>query len=153
MAKKENSKIRVRFAVDDDEQANKICALLEALGYEAIRDVTPMPPKSRLRWAVHRLAVRAHLTEREQDILGQILAGRTNSEIADDSGASKATIKWHMHNIFAKTGVTTREALLRQALQLVGSTSHHRDDESADGTFVEPLEKKSVAEFGDKDYD
>jgi DNA-binding CsgD family transcriptional regulator len=111
-------KIRVRFAVEDDEQANKITALLEALGYEAVRELDHGSPQTRLRWAVQRLANAAHLTERERDILDRVLQGRLNSEIGEELGISKATVKWHMHNIFTKTGATTREALLREALQL-----------------------------------
>jgi DNA-binding CsgD family transcriptional regulator len=113
-----SDKIRVRFAVEDDEQANKITALLEALGYEAVRELDHGSPQTRLRWAVQRLANAAHLTERERDILDRVLQGRLNGEIGEELGISKATVKWHMHNIFTKTGATTREALLREALQL-----------------------------------
>lgn len=114
------NKIRVRFAVDDDEQANKISALLEALGYEAVREIDHGSAQMRLRWAVTRLSSSAKLTEREQEILGRVLRGRLNGEIGEELGISKATVKWHMHNIFTKTGAATREALLREALQLGG---------------------------------
>jgi DNA-binding CsgD family transcriptional regulator len=121
-------KIRVRFAVEDDEQANKITALLEALGYEAVRELDHGSPQTRLRWAVARLANAAKLTERERDILDRVLQGRLNTEIGEELGISKATVKWHMHNIFTKTGATTREALLREALQL-GRPGPAADDE------------------------
>ncbi|WP_255215750.1 helix-turn-helix transcriptional regulator [Pseudenhygromyxa sp. WMMC2535] len=111
-------KVRVRFSVDDDEQANKISALLEALGYEPVREIDHGSPQLRLRWAVTRLAQLARLTERERDILGLVLHGKLNAEIAAELEISKATVKWHMHNIFTKTGAGTREALLREALQL-----------------------------------
>jgi DNA-binding CsgD family transcriptional regulator len=113
-----SDKIRVRFAVDDDEHATKIIALLEALGYEAVRELDHGSPQTRLRWAVSRLVTAANLTERERDILDRVLQGRLNTEIGEELGISKATVKWHMHNIFTKTGATTREALLREALQL-----------------------------------
>jgi DNA-binding CsgD family transcriptional regulator len=123
-------KIRVRFAVEDDEQANKITALLEALGYEAVRELDHGSPQTRLRWAVARLANAAKLTDRERDILDRVLQGRLNSEIGEELGISKATVKWHMHNIFTKTGATTREALLREALQLgLPQPSRDRDDD------------------------
>jgi DNA-binding CsgD family transcriptional regulator len=123
-----SDKIRVRFAVEDDEQANKITALLEALGYEAVRELDHGSPQTRLRWAVARLANAAKLTERERDILDRVLQGRLNTEIGEELGISKATVKWHMHNIFTKTGATTREALLREALQL-GRPGPAADDE------------------------
>lgn len=124
------NKIRVRFAVDDDEQANKITALLDALGYEAVRELDHGAPQTRLRWAVTRLANAAKLTERERDILDRVLQGRLNNDIGEELGISKATVKWHMHNIFTKTGATTREALLREALQLEPGPG--RADEPAD---------------------
>lgn len=114
-------RIRVRFAVDDDEQASKITALLEALGYAPVRDLDEGSPSNRLRWAVSRLAGQARLTERERDILDRVLQGASNREISDTLEISKATVKWHMHNIFTKTGSRTREALLRDALQLRAS--------------------------------
>ncbi|PRQ09593.1 helix-turn-helix domain-containing protein [Enhygromyxa salina] len=113
-------KIRVRFLVEGDEQANKITALLEALGYEAIREIDQDSPQTRLRWAVTRLASSAQLTDREVSILDRVLQGCGNAEIGDELEISKATVKWHMHNIFTKTGAKTREALLREALQLGG---------------------------------
>jgi DNA-binding CsgD family transcriptional regulator len=123
-----SDKIRVRFAVEDDEQANKITALLEALGYEAVRELDHGSPQTRLRWAVARLANAAKLTERERDILDRVLQGRLNTEIGEELGISKATVKWHMHNIFTKTGATTREALLREALQLGRARPEPNDD-------------------------
>jgi DNA-binding CsgD family transcriptional regulator len=127
-----SDKIRVRFAVDDDEQANKITALLEALGYEAVRELDHGSPQTRLRWAVARLANATRLTERERDILDRVLQGRLNTEIGEELGISKATVKWHMHNIFTKTGATTREALLREALQL-GRSRPKSDDDGGEG--------------------
>ena len=116
----ENTKIRVRFSVDDDAHANKISALLEALGYEAVRELDHGSSQNRMRWAVTRLTNKAKLTERERDILTRVLHGQLNAEIGEELGISKATVKWHMHNIFTKTGAATREALLREALQLGG---------------------------------
>ncbi|MFO7566475.1 MAG: LuxR C-terminal-related transcriptional regulator [Enhygromyxa sp.] len=115
-----HSKIRVRFAVERDEQAVKITSLLEALGYEVVRDLSPDSSGTRLRWAVNRLVSKAQLTAREADILELLLRGKSNGEIAEVLEISKATVKWHMHNVFTKTGTTTREALLREALQLGG---------------------------------
>ena len=116
-------KVRVRFAVSDDEQANKITALLEALGYEAVRELEHDSSVSRLRWAVTRLAKLAQLTEREREILARVLHGQGNAQIAQDLEISKATVKWHMHNLFTKSGTTCREGLLRVALQLGGYRS------------------------------
>lgn len=120
--------IRVRFSVEDDEQASKITALLEALGYAPARDLDEGSPTNRLRWAVSRLAGQARLTERERDILDRVLQGASNREISEVLEISKATVKWHMHNIFTKTGSRTREALLRDALQLRTVSSAENDE-------------------------
>nr|WP_255215988.1 helix-turn-helix transcriptional regulator [Pseudenhygromyxa sp. WMMC2535] len=61
------------------------------------------------------------MTGREQDILERVLAGRNNEEIGVDLEISRATVKWHMHNIFAKSNTSNRESLLRLALQLGGA--------------------------------
>lgn len=115
-------KVRVRFAVAHDEQAAKITALLEALGYEVIRDLSPDTAQTRMRWAVERLTSHAQLTGRETDILALLLQGHSNGEIGQALKISKATVKWHMHNVFCKTGTATREGLLREALLLGGVT-------------------------------
>jgi ATP/maltotriose-dependent transcriptional regulator MalT len=111
-------RIRVRFAVEDD--------------YAATRDLDEGSPNTRLRWAVSRLAGQAHLTERERDILDRVLQGSSNREISEALEISKATVKWHMHNIFTKTGATTREALLREALQL-GRSGPEPEGDDDDG--------------------
>ncbi len=133
---------RVRFSVEDDEQAAKIAALLEALGFEAVRELDQGSPSTRLRWAVARLATQARLTERERDILDRVLQGASNHDIGEALGISKATVKWHMHNIFTKTGSRTREALLRDALQLgsrpsAAANDGPGDDEGVEGHFDE----------------
>ena len=112
----------VRIWVDHDEDANRISAVLEALGYTALRDLEEGDGPSRLRWAVNRISRRHKLTLREEDILERVLAGRNNVEIGRDLEISRATVKWHMHNVFAKTNSNNRESLLRQALQLGGAT-------------------------------
>ena len=132
-----SKKIRVRFAVDDDEQANKISALLEALGYDAVRELDHGSAQNRMRWAVTRLTTKAKLTERERDILARVLHGQLNAEIGEELGISKATVKWHMHNIFTKTGAATREALLREALQLGGVSRRKTADAAAGSGEVE----------------
>ncbi|MFV8749919.1 LuxR C-terminal-related transcriptional regulator [Nannocystaceae bacterium ST9] len=110
----------VRIWVERDDDANRISAVLEALGYTVLRELEEGDGPSRLRWAVNRLSRRHKLTLREQDILERVLAGRNNDEIGRDLEISRATVKWHMHNVFAKTNTGNRESLLRLALQLGG---------------------------------
>jgi len=78
---------------------------------------------ARLRWVVARLVRRHKLTGREQEILERVLAGLHNLEIAAELEISRATVKWHMHNILLKTCTRGREQILLLALQLsLGNT-------------------------------
>ena len=58
------------------------------------------------------------LTPREAEVLAQIAAGLSNSEIASALFVSEATVKTHINHIFAKTG-------LRDRAQLVGYAFRH----------------------------
>jgi DNA-binding CsgD family transcriptional regulator len=115
------TEVYIRVAHDDD--ASRISAVLEALGYNVLRQLDEGDGPQRLSWAVSRLAHRHKLTTREQNILELVLEGRTNTQISRALDISRATVKWHMHNVFAKTNTGTRESLLRLALQLGGAES------------------------------
>lgn len=131
----------VRVWVERDDDANRISAVLEALGYTVLRELEEGDGPSRLRWAVNRLARRHKLTLREQDILERVLAGRNNDEIGVDLEISRATVKWHMHNVFAKTNTGNRESLLRLALQLGGvRDTGELDDLGDDRVLASALE-------------
>jgi two-component system NarL family response regulator len=77
--------------------------------------------KSRIPAAVaerlaERLAAPA-LTERETDVLRQIVAGKSNKEIAAALFISEATVKTHINNMLSKLGVTDRTQAATTALQ------------------------------------
>jgi DNA-binding NarL/FixJ family response regulator len=57
------------------------------------------------------------LTPREAEVLGQIAAGFSNTEIAAALFVSEATVKTHINHIFAKTGLRDRAQLVRYAFQ------------------------------------
>lgn len=71
--------------------------------------------------ASERGATRKHfgLTPREREIIGAVLAGSSNSDIATKFSISEKTVKHHLTNIFDKVGVSTRLELALFAL-------HHR---------------------------
>lgn len=58
------------------------------------------------------------LTERELKILRLLKAGLGNRELAQSLFLSEATVKWHLHNIFAKLGVKNRTGALARAQQI-----------------------------------
>ena len=63
------------------------------------------------------------LTEREREVWLAIARGLTNGEIADSLGISEATVKTHVGNVLAKTGMRDRVALVVLAYEVgvVGS--------------------------------
>ena len=60
------------------------------------------------------------LTSREQQVLGRIVAGRLNKQIADDLNISIKTVEAHRANIMEKLQFSTAADLMKVAL---GSTS------------------------------
>ncbi|WP_229860839.1 response regulator [Streptomyces litmocidini] len=57
------------------------------------------------------------LTERETEVLVLVADGLSNSEIAGRLRISTATVKTHINNLFAKTGVRDRAQAVRYAYQ------------------------------------
>jgi LuxR family transcriptional regulator, maltose regulon positive regulatory protein len=54
------------------------------------------------------------VSHREREILRYVAAGLSNRDIAQAVHLSEATIKWHLHNLFAKLGVRSRtQAVLK----------------------------------------
>ena len=58
----------------------------------------------------------ADLSERESEILAQIVAGKTNQEIGDALFISEKTVRNHITSIYEKLGVKTRAQAIVQAL-------------------------------------
>lgn len=59
----------------------------------------------------------ALLTAKEQEVLALLCSGLSNNEISNRIGVALSTTKWHLKNIFAKMGVTSRTAAILQASQ------------------------------------
>ena len=70
--------------------------------------------------AIHQFPELAHvrrsppsapeLTNQELSILRLVAEQRTNAEIADELVIGVGTVKWHLHNIYRKLGVSNRRA-------------------------------------------
>ena len=94
-------------------------AYLRQVLAEAGRSVvpSPRPPEAHAEpggAAAHPVEL---LTERELKILRLLKAGLGNRELAQSLFVSEATVKWHLHNIFAKLGVKNRTSALARAQQ------------------------------------
>lgn len=70
--------------------------------------------------AIARQATTVHTeqerpTERELQILRLLADGLSNSEVAGRLMLTEGTVKWHLHNLYAKLGVRNRTGALREA--------------------------------------
>ena len=84
--------------------------VLEAAGRTPVVAAAPEPARAR--------SEAEELTEREIKILRLLKAGLGNRELAQSLFLSEATVKWHLHNIFAKLGVKNRTGALARAQQI-----------------------------------
>ena len=65
----------------------------------------------------------ATLTERERQVLDQVVAGRLNKQIAADLGTVEKTIKFHRGNLMRKMGVRSVAELVKLANRVgIGTT-------------------------------
>lgn len=58
----------------------------------------------------------ASLTEREKQVMGQVVEGRPNKLIADELGLSTRTVETHRAHIIEKMGATSLSHLVRMAV-------------------------------------
>ncbi|HPC97323.1 MAG TPA: response regulator transcription factor [Sedimentisphaerales bacterium] len=85
---------------------------------ESLCRQTPLQPVGR----------RAALTHAEQVVLGHILEGRTNQEIANLLCRSTRTIEVHRRHIMTKLGAGNLVELVKRAMQIETTRNHHPAD-------------------------
>ncbi|NLZ04334.1 MAG: response regulator transcription factor [Phycisphaerae bacterium] len=68
------------------------------------------------------------LTHAEQTVLGHILEGRTNREIADLLCRSTRTIEVHRRHIMTKLGAGNLVDLVKRSMQIEAARNHHPAD-------------------------
>lgn len=61
--------------------------------------------------------LREELTSRELQLLQLLTAGLSNRRLADATLLSESTVKWHLHNIYTKLGVSSRGQAVARAKQ------------------------------------
>lgn len=64
-----------------------------------------------LEMGIEKIAREFMLTDREKEIAYQVVIHKSNAQIAEELYISVGTVKKHMHNIFMKTSVSSREEL------------------------------------------
>ena len=55
-------------------------------------------------------------TARENEILNLLRAGASNREIAENLNIQEVTVRFHLRNLYQKTGLATRDELIAQSL-------------------------------------
>ncbi len=96
----------IGFLFKDAEPSELHAAILAASRGEA-----PLAPKAAMALLTRhgRAAARdVELTGREREVLGLVLAGLANKQIARRLGISEKTVKGHLTNLFQRIGVTDR---------------------------------------------
>ena len=90
---------------------------------EALQNAVRQHVKSRERHQADRAARERYalLSEREREVLGMIVAGLTNKDIARALVLSPRTVETHRSNLFAKLGAESLAQLIRQYAALVES--------------------------------
>ncbi|HEY0682103.1 MAG TPA: LuxR C-terminal-related transcriptional regulator [Steroidobacter sp.] len=96
---------------------SRVAKLPSAEYFKRFRDVLEFDPYE----ACPVIEPAASLTQRELDLLKLVCLGLSNRDISQRSNITLLTTKWHLKNVFAKLGVSTRmEAVFRaQELRLV----------------------------------
>jgi DNA-binding CsgD family transcriptional regulator len=72
---------------------------------------------SRQRYDTDRLSQEFRLTSRENQIIGLIIDGMTDNEVAERLNVSSSTVKKHIYNAYAKLGVNNRTQLVKLAFE------------------------------------
>jgi DNA-binding CsgD family transcriptional regulator len=105
----------VAAAVDADQPVVDLLRRLD----RALRRADPPRPGGdlarSLRGRLRESRLCATLTEREQEVLGELLAGRVASEIAIAERVSLATVRSHIRAVLSKLGVSSQLAAVALA--------------------------------------
>ena len=88
-----------------------------AFAERARRELVATGEKARKR----TVATEVHLTGREVQVARLAFGGLTNPEIGNRLLVSPRTVEYHLGNVFAKLGITSRHELDRA---LTGSSAH-----------------------------
>jgi FixJ family two-component response regulator len=97
-------------------------ALLAAIDHARERESRDRVARAEMEFFTTRLAT---LTPREREVLGHVIAGRLNKQIAYDLGTVEKTIKVHRSRMMEKMGVRSLAELVRMAERAGIEAIHH----------------------------
>ena len=97
------------FDANGDRRQARACRdLMRAAG-------VPVPRRGRGDSTVPPQLRKVGVTSREVDVLGLVVLGLSNAEVAERLFLSRRTVETHVANLLAKTGAATRSDLSRVA--------------------------------------
>lgn len=109
----------IAVLVNDTKPSSWSFALREERAFFArICDTLPIESsvvQERLAACTADNAAPAVPTAREAELLAMLELGMSNQQIADQTGISVGTIKWHLKNLYRKLGIASRSAALARA--------------------------------------
>ncbi len=92
----------------------QLVSLLKDHTYLAAYDQMPTSQQTKM---IQKVIETEMLTNREKEVLEQILSGKTNRIIAQELSISESTVKTHAGNIYSKYDVNTRAELISTILR------------------------------------
>jgi len=75
-----------------------------------------LPPSEQNR-QVNDFAVAENFTERENEVLALLVQGKTYKAVSEELRLAENTVKYHVKNIYSKTGVSNRATLMNVLLE------------------------------------
>ncbi len=98
------------FALDEERGFfGEICRLLPIANSQLVEQLERLDVEPKML---------ENPTPRELELLSLIEAGLSNQQLADRLSVSVATVKWHLWNLYAKLGVSSRAAAVAKARAL-----------------------------------
>lgn len=121
------------YVLKDDDPLRLVAAVQGALGGEspmdprlaarllrrlAAEETSPNERSGRAAAKVPMAAPPVSLTPREREVLGRVVAGKTNRLIAQELYVSLSTVKRHLERVCSKLGVSDRTQAAVKAIEL-----------------------------------
>lgn len=103
----------IGYVLKDIESEKLAVAIREA--YQGQVTLDPVVAKILVQSASQKSKLGDDLTDRELEVLGLIVEGRTNQEIAEELTISIGTVRFHVSNILSKLGARNRTEAARLA--------------------------------------
>ena len=112
LAEKENATQPEPEAIPSSARANETRTQPDEVPPPALSTASSMTPEQ-LDELLQKFKAFYHLTRRETEILRELLWERSIMEIAETLVITPRTVKYHISNLFQKTGATTQKTLKR----------------------------------------